>query len=181
MQFFAIAAIVGLTWFGSYNSLVSKKEAVTEAYANIDSQLKRRTDLIPNLVTTVKAYAKHETEVFDAVNKSRETMMSAKTISEKESADKDFTASINKLVAVAEAYPQLTSSTEYTGLMDELAGTENRINTARTDYNQNVKSYNTSLKLFPTSIIAKASGFTACEYFEVSESDKAPVKVDFSD
>lgn len=177
----AAAAVIIALLIGSYNSLVSSEASVEEKQADIDTQLKRRTDLIPNLVTTAKSYASHETAVFDAVNKARENLMGAGTMQEKAAADDQLTSALGGLVAIAENYPELKSDTVYIDLMDELSGTENRISTARTNYNEAVKKYNTGIRSFPKNIFAGMFGFERAEYFEASESDQQPVKVDLGE
>lgn len=160
---------------GGYNSLVSMQTEVEAQTSNIDTQLQRRNDLIPNLVNTVKGFTDHETAVFDAVTKARESMMSAGTMEEKAAANEEVTSALNRLIAVAEAYPELKSDTVYVGLMDELAGTENRIAYARTDYNAAVTRYNASIRKFPTVIFANLFGFTKAEFFEAAEgAEKVP-------
>lgn len=154
----------------SYNSLVSAQENVDNQAANIKAQLQRRVDLIPNLIQVVQNYTTHETEVFTAVTEARSAMMSAKTMPEMANANSEMSAALTSLVAVAEAYPELKSDTVYVGLMDELAGTENRIAVARTDYNAAVKSYNQSIRRFPAVLIARLFGFDSADYFEASES-----------
>lgn len=174
-----VAVIVVIAGFaGTYNSLVSKQADVEEGQANIDTQLKRRTDLIPNLVTTAKSYAAHETEVFDAVNEARQNLVNAGTMEEKAEADSQLTSALGNLVAIAENYPELKADTVYIDLMDELSGTENRISTARTAYNEKVKTYNTGIRSFPGNIFAGMFGFEKAEYFEVSAADSEPVTVD---
>lgn len=169
-----ILIIVGIP-VAAYNSVLSEQADVEEEMADIDTQLQRRADLIPNLVKTVKAYTSHESNVFREVTDAREAMISANTMSEKSEANDQVTSALNRLIAVAEAYPQLTSDKVYMGLMDELAGTENRISTARIDYNEDVKDYNLAIRRFPKSIIANIFGFRAADYFQSSDNaDNVP-------
>ncbi|MBR2185716.1 MAG: LemA family protein [Lachnospiraceae bacterium] len=177
----ALLAVVGIIvvliifFVGGYNSLVSKQTAVEEQAANIDTQLQRRADLIPNLVKTVKSFAEHETAVFDEVNKAREKLMSAGTMAEKSEANEEVTGALNKLIAIAESYPELKSDTVYVDLMDELAGTENRISYARQNYNAAAASYNKAIRMFPGALFAGMFGFEKAELFEAAEgAEKVP-------
>lgn len=175
---FFIVAIVAYVWL-SYNSLVTLNERIKEAISGIDVQLKRRTDLIPNLVETVKGYAKHEKEVFENVTKARSAMMKAEGPQEKGKASDMLTGALKSLFAVAEAYPNLQASENFKELQDELSDTENKISYSRQFYNSNVLAYNTKIKMFPSSLIARQFGFSEKEFFESEESDKKPVKVTF--
>ena len=164
-----IAAVLGilvLSYVGTYNGLVSKKENVTKQYSNLEVTLQRRADLIPNLVSTVKGYVAHENEVIDKVTTARQNLVNAKSIDEKQKANDELTNSLNALMVVVENYPDLKSSENFRSLQDELAGTENRISTARRDYNDAVNKYNSSIKKFPTNVIAGMSGFGEEKYFE---------------
>lgn len=175
---FFIVAIVAYVWL-SYNSLVTLNERIKEAISGIDVQLKRRTDLIPNLVETVKGYAKHEKEVFENVTKARSAMMKAEGPQEKGKASDMLTGALKSLFAVAEAYPNLQASENFKELQDELSDTENKISYSRQFYNSNVLAYNTKIKMFPSSLIARQFGFSEKEFFESEESDKKTVKVTF--
>ena len=175
----AVVAIVLLTVIGTYNSLVSKEVKVSEAMANIDTQLTRRAELIPNLVSTVKGFTEHETEVFDSVTKARENLLKATSVSGKAEASEEITSALGKLIAIAEAYPELKSDSVYIGLMDELAGTENRIAIARESYNKAAAIFNKSLRTFPSNIIAGMLGYNKAELFEASESAKEVPSVEF--
>lgn len=159
-----IVVLIGGCLIGSYNGLASSRENIASAQADIDTMLQRRADLIPNLVSTVKSFAAHETEVYDAVLEARTQLMNASTMQDKADAD----AALTQLNVVVEAYPELKSDTTYIGLMDELAGSENRISTARKDYNEVVRSYNQRIVTFPTSILANMFGFTKADYFEAA-------------
>lgn len=170
----AIIGIVILILAGglavSYNGLAGSRESVETAQADVDTMLQRRADLIPNLVSTVKSYAKHETEVFDKVLEARSQLMDADTMEEKAEADQQVESALNGLKVVVENYPELKSDTTYVSLMDELSGSENRISVARKDYNDAVKSYNTKLVKFPGNILGSVFGFEKASYFEASTS-----------
>ena len=174
-----IIAVILLSIIGGYNSLVSKEARVEQEAANIDTQLQRRADLIPNLVNTVKGYTNHETEVFAQVTEAREKLMSANTMAEKSAANDEVSTALGRLVAVAENYPELKSDTVYIDLMDELAGTENRIAKVRKDYNDAATSYNKAIKKFPGIIFAGAFGFEKVDLFEATEGATTPVTVNF--
>lgn len=173
-----VLAVIAYIWL-TYNSLVTLRERIKEAISGIDVQLKRRTDLIPNLVETVKGYAKHEKEVFENVTKARSAMMKADTLSDKAEADNMLTGALKTLFAVAEAYPTLQASENFKSLQEELSDTENKISYSRQFYNSNVLAYNTKIKMFPSSLIAGQFGFTEKEFFETEEAEKKPVKVTF--
>ena len=162
----AVILVIVMALVGTYNGLVSKKENITKQYSNLEVTLQRRADLIPNLVNTVKGYVAHENEVIDKVTEARQNLVNAKNIDEKQKANDELTSSLNALMVVVENYPDLKSSENFRSLQDELAGTENRISTARRDYNDAVNAYNSSIKKFPTSIIAGMSGFGEEKYFE---------------
>ena len=161
-----VGVLLVLILVTGYNGLAGGREDVNSAAADIDTMLQRRADLIPNLVSSVKSYAEHETEVFDAVLQARSELMSAGNMQEKANADSELDAALSRLNVVVEAYPELKSDTTYVGLMDELAGSENRISTARKDYNEAVRSYNRKLVTLPTSILAGMFGFEKADYFE---------------
>ena len=156
----------------TYNGMVSRSESVETASSQIDNQLQRRSDLIPNLVATVKQYASHETEIFTAVSEARTKLAGAGTISERADADAELNSALGRLIAIAEAYPDLKANTNFVQLQDELAGTENRIATARRDYNDAARSYNTYIRRFPNNIMAGMFDFERVEYFEASEQSK---------
>ena len=175
---FILIAIVAYIWL-TFNSLVTLSERIKEALSGIDVQLKRRTDLIPNLVETVKGYAKHEKEVFENVTKARSAMMKAEGPQEKGKASDMLSGALKSLFAVAEAYPTLQASENFKELQEELSDTENKISYSRQFYNSNVLAYNTKIKMFPSSLIAQQFGFSEKEFFETEDSEKAPVKVSF--
>ncbi len=164
------ALVLLLVWaISSYNGLVVKSESVQTAWSQIDNQLQRRNDLIPNLVETVKQYAAHESEVFAQVSEARSKLAGATTVEDMARADAEVTNALSRLLAIVENYPELKANENFIQLQDELAGTENRIAIARRDYNEAARSYNTSIRRFPTNIIAGIFGFERAQYFEASE------------
>ncbi len=162
-----------------YNSLVTAKVRISEALSHIDVQLKRRTDLIPNLVETVKGYAKHERELFENVTKARASLMQAKGTQEKAQANNELSNTLKSLFAVAENYPNLKASDNFKELQEELSDTENKIAYSRQFYNSTVLDYNTKIVKFPSNLFASAFHFQPAEFFEAEESDKKPVNVKF--
>ena len=165
----AVIVIIGGALISGYNGLVTGREAVENAESNIDTYLQRRADLIPNVVSTVKSFAKHETEVFDKVLEARQALVNAKSPEEKANADAQLDTALQGINVIVENYPELKSDTTYVALMDELEGSENRIAVARKDYNDTVKDYNNKVIRFPGSIVANLFGFEKAEYFEASE------------
>ncbi len=172
-----ILLIGGCTVIGIRNGLINKEETISQQYSEIDNQLQRRYDLIPNLVATVKGYAKHESEVFKNIADARAAMFSAKGVNAKAEAEANMNAALSRLMAVAENYPDLKANQNYIRLMDELAGTENRIAVARKRYNDSVKEFNTSIRQFPGNMF----GFEKKEYFNPPAKGKMEVapKVEF--
>ena len=164
-----LVVILGIALISANNNLVSMEAEVDAAFANIDTNLQRRADLIPNLVNTVKGYAAHEQEAIDSVTEARAKLTGASTVEEKAAADSALSTALNNLLVVVENYPDLKASANFTQLADELAGTENRIAVARRDYNDAVQSYNTAIRKFPTSLVAGLFGFTQKDYFQASE------------
>lgn len=163
----------------SYNGLVKQEEAVNTAYSDISVQLQRRNDLIPNLVSTVKGYAAHETQVYADVASARSKLMASSTVADTAAADQEVTSSLNRLLAIAEAYPELKANENFLSLQDQLEGTENRISVARRDYNQAAKSYNTKIRSFPTSVMAGIFGFEKKQLFEAAEGAETVPEVSF--
>lgn len=157
-------------WIGTYNSLVVLKNRIDAAWGQIDVQLKRRYDLIPNLVETVKGYASHEKETFERVIKARNAGMSAGNVKDQAEAENMLTGALKSIFALAEAYPELKANENFKLLQEELAGTESKIAYARQHYNDTVMMYNTKIQQFPANIIAGASGFNQREFFEVEDS-----------
>ena len=149
-----------------YNGLAGSREDVASAAANVDTMLQRRSDLIPNLIDSVKSYAAHETAVFDAVLEARKELMEAQDMQQKAVADSKLDAALGNMNVTLEAYPKLKSDTVYIGLMDELSGSENRISTARHDYNEAVRRYNHKLVTLPGSLLGAVFGFEKADYFE---------------
>ncbi len=175
-----IIAVIILSLIGTYNGLVTKKEKVTTQYSNLEVTLQRRADLIPNLVNTVKGFVAHENEVIDKVTTARQNLVNAKTIDEKQKANDELTSSLNALMVIVENYPDLKSSDNFRTLQDELAGTENRIATARRDYNDAVNAYNSSIQKFPNNVLAGMFGFSKEKYFEADVKAQEVPSVNFN-
>lgn len=176
--FAGLLLIGGIAGCNTYNSLITKNEACDEKWAEIDNMLKRRADLIPNLVETVKGFAKQEKEVFATVSQARSQLLNAKGVKEKGSAAGSFDSAISRLLMISERYPDLKSNQNFLRLQDELAGTENRIAVARTRYNEAVKEINTAIKRFPGVLVAGMAGASQKEYFEITNpEDKETPKV----
>lgn len=179
----AVAGLLVVTLIAIYNGLVKSKIRVDEAWSDITVQLKRRVDLIPNLVETVKGYATHEKSVFEEVTKARSAMTGATGVAETAAADNMLTGALKSLFAVAEAYPDLKANTNFQDLQAELVDTEDKIQAARRFYNASVRDFNTKVKVFPTVIFASMLGFKEREFFELEESEQAaaqkPVDVKF--
>ncbi|HSX41615.1 MAG TPA: LemA family protein [Candidatus Saccharimonadales bacterium] len=175
----AILAVILIGVIGVYNSLIQSKNRTDEAWSDINVQLKRRYDLIPNLVTTVKGYATHESKVFSDVSAARSAAMGATGMADKAQAENQLAGTLKSLFAVAEAYPQLKANENFKALQDELVDTEDKIQAARRFYNGNVRDFNTKLQVFPTNLFGGMLGFKAREFFGVdnqAEIDK-PVEV----
>ena len=175
----AIIVIIGGMLISGYNGLVTKQENVTTALSNLDVNLQRRADLVPNLVSTVKGYAAHETEIIEKVTEARAKLAGANSVAEKSEANDELSSALNSLMIVVENYPDLKSSQNFINLSDELAGTENRIATSRRDYNTAVQTYNTSIKRFPTNILAGMFNFSEATYFEANEGSQEVPSVSF--
>lgn len=163
----------------TYNRLITLRERIKEALSSIDVQLKRRFDLIPNLLETVKGYAKHEKEIFENVTKARSSLMKAETPHEKAQANNMLEGALKSLFAVAEAYPDLKASANFGKLQEELSDTENKISYSRQFYNSNVLEYNTMIKSFPTNLLSGIFGFTSEEFFQTDAEERKNVKVSF--
>lgn len=175
----AILVLFTLYLFFLYNSLVTSKVRVDEAWSGIDVQIKRRTSLIPNLVETVKGYAKHEKEVFENVTKARSVLLSASGAREAAQAENMLTQALKTLFAVAENYPDLKASQNFLELQEELSDTETKIAASRQFYNTNVMDYNTKLKVFPNVFLARLFNFKEAEFFEAEEEARKEPKVSF--
>lgn len=165
---------------GTYNSLVTMDESVKGAWAQVENQLQRRYDLIPNYVETVKGYAKHEKEVFIKVTEARSKVAGAKNISEKIETNNQLSSALARLLVVVERYPDLKANTNFIRLQDELAGTENRIAVERRRFNEAVKAFNIKIRSFPTNMIAGMFGFEKATFFEVPKERQEAPKVKFS-
>ncbi|MGE4282395.1 MAG: LemA family protein [Clostridia bacterium] len=164
---------------GSYNSLVTASENIDGKWSQIETNLQRRADLIPNLVETVKGYAAHEKEILSDIAEARSRLIGASGPEEVAGANNELTSALGRLLAISEAYPELKADANFRQLMDELAGTENRIARARQEYNDSVQAYNARVKRFPTLIIAGIFGFDQREYFEADEGSRIPPEVNF--
>jgi LemA protein len=174
-----VAAVLVIYVWATYNTLVTARMRIQEALAQIDVQLKRRTDLIPNLVETVKGYAKHEKGVLENVTKARSALMHAETVQEKAEANNFLSDTLKSLFAVSENYPDLKASANFLSLQEELSDTENKIAYSRQFLNSNVLDYNTKIQLFPNSIVANIFNFKEAEFFAADEADRKNVKVEF--
>lgn len=174
-----IILVIGGWLLMSYNSLVTLRNRVREAWSQIDVQLKRRASLIPNLVETVKGYAKHEKEVFEQVTKARSALMGAGDPHEKAAANDMLTGALKSLFAVAEAYPNLRASENFKDLQDEISDTETKVAASRQFYNTNVLDLNNTIEMFPTVLIASIFGFKKEEFFKATEEEKKDIQVKF--
>ncbi len=176
----AVVIIVILWIIGAFNGLVTLKNRAKEAWADIDVQLKRRYDLIPNLVETVKGYATHERELFEKVTQARANAMGASGITAKADAENMLSSTLKSLFAVSEAYPDLKASTNFLQLQNELTDTEDKIQAARRFYNTNVRDLNIKIESFPANLIAGSFGFKQMELFQTAnEAERQPVAVKF--
>jgi LemA protein len=177
--FAAVVVVLGLTSGCSYNKFSTQEEAITGQWAQVENQLQRRNDLIPNLVETVKGVAQQEQAVFGAIADARARMAGARTPEEKIAAANAETSALGRLFVVVENYPQLRSNEQFARLMDELAGTENRLSTERMRYNDRVREYNTARRRFPANVTAGIFGFKEHPYFEAPADAKAVPKINF--
>ncbi|MCB2293222.1 LemA family protein [Clostridium algoriphilum] len=176
----AIFLVITMPIIGGYNKIVSLDQKVKVTEGNIDTQLQRRSDLIPNLVQTVKGYASQEKDIFIKVAEARAKLAGAKTVPDKAQADSELGSAVSRLLVIVEKYPDLKSSQNFRDLTVALEGTENRIGISRQDYNKSVDNYNTTIKKFPTSIIAGIFNFDDKPYYKASEAAKVVPKVDFT-
>ena len=182
MLFFIVLAVLVLWFVFSYNGFVSLRNRSKEAWADIDVQLKRRYDLIPNLVNAVKGYATHESQAFEKVSQARSAAMQAGTPAQKGEAENALSGTLKSLFAISEAYPELKANTNFLQLQNELSDTENKIQAARRFYNGNVRDLNTKIESFPSNLISLIFHFSKMEFFELDASDSAaknPVEVKF--
>ena len=181
--YIVLAIIVAFALFliYKYNGFISLKNRAQEAWADIDVQLKRRYDLIPNLVNTVKGYATHEAGTFEKITEARSKAMQAGTLAEKGEAENVLTGTLKSLFAISEAYPDLKANTNFMELQRELSDTENKIMASRRFYNGNVRDFNTGVQTFPGNLIAGMFKFTSLEFFELEQdsAEKNPVSVSF--
>jgi LemA protein len=177
-----LAVVIAIALIAIYNGLVTRQKRVDNAWSQIDVQLKRRADLIPNLIETVKGYAKFEKKVLTEVTAARTAVLGAKSPKESAKAENMLSGALKTIFAVAEAYPTLKASENFKGLQEEFAATENKIAYARQFYNDSAMEFNTAIAVFPNNAVAGMFGFSKPrEYFEVADSDKKVVKADFSD
>ena len=176
----AVLVLVAATLSGcSYNKFTTQEEAIKAAWAEVQNQIQRRSDLIPNLVETVKGYASHEEGVFKEIADSRSKLLAAKTPEETIQAANQQSSALGRLLVIAENYPNLKANEQFNRLSDELAGTENRLSVARMRYNARLQEYNTATKKFPGNVTAKMFGFKEYPYYEAPPSSQAAPKVDF--
>jgi LemA protein len=175
----AILVLLVLYVIVSYNSLVRVRNRTDDSWSQIDVQLRRRYDLIPNLVETVKGYAAHERQTFEAVTQARTQGMNAQGVAEQAQAENMITGALKSLFAVAEAYPELKANQNFLALQEELTATEGRISYARQFYNDTVLKLNTKVQTFPTNVLAGMFGFKTREYFEADDTSRGPVTVQF--
>ena len=177
-----LLVVVGGIWFvRQQNRLVTLEESVDAAWSEIDNQLQRRSDLIPNLVATVQGFADQEQEVFGQIADARARLAGAQGVSETAESYEELQGALSRLLVVVESYPQLRSNENFIRLQDELAGTENRISVARRRYNEVVQQFNTRIRLFPTRMVANRLGYEEREYFEISEAAREVPTVNFGD
>lgn len=174
-----LGVFVVLYFIFAYNQLVKLRTRTKEAFSDIDVQLKRRYNLIPNLVETVKGYAAHEKEVFEKVTEARTRAMGAQSVAERAQAENALSQTLKSLFAVAENYPELKASTNFLELQRELRDTEDKIQAARRFYNANVRDLNIKIQTFPTNIVASLFGFKKMEFFEAEEGEREVVRVKF--
>ena len=174
-----VVVVLILVIISTYNSLVSLRNMVRDQWAQIDVQLKRRFDLIPNLIETVKGYTKHESETLENIVKVRNTYASANTPQEAMEADGELNKAVSRLFALAESYPDLKANTNFLQMQDELKETENKIASARQFYNDVVLRYNNKIQMFPSNIVAGLFGFKTEAFFEANKEEKENVKVKF--
>ncbi len=175
-----LLVVIMVSWYVSArNSLVEMEEQVSASWSEVENQLKRRSDLIPNLVDTVKGFAAQEEEIFTSIADARARLAGAETVEETAEGTRELNSALSRLLVVVENYPELRSNENFLRLQDELAGTENRIAVARRRYNERVRQFNTRIRMLPTSLVASQLGFEAKTYFEVDDEDLEVPEVDF--
>ncbi|HWQ74910.1 MAG TPA: LemA family protein [Syntrophomonas sp.] len=174
-----VLAVLVIAGISGYNRLVALNEKVDSSWSQVENQLQRRADLIPNLVSTVKGFASQEKSILNTIAESRSKLIGAQSVSEKAAANDELNSALSRLLVVVENYPQLKSDANFRQLMDDLAGTENRLAVARKDYNDNVQIYNTKIKTFPNVIWAGMMGFEPRDYFKAAESANQVPEVNF--
>ena len=175
-----IVGVVILWWIATYNRMIVLRNRIENAWSQVDVQLRRRYDLIPNLVETVKGYAAHERQTFEEVTKARQAGIDARTVQDQAAAENMISQALKRLFAVAEAYPQLRATENFQQLQEELSGTESKIAYARQFYNDTVLSYHNLIQAFPAKIVAGMGGFQKRDYFEIEEAEaRGPVQVQF--
>jgi LemA protein len=175
-----VLAVIALTMSGcSYNRFTTQEEAIKGAWGEVQNQIQRRNDLIPNLVETVKGYATHEESIFKEIADSRSKLLAAKSPEETIQAANQQSSALGRLLAVVENYPNLKANEQFNRLMDEVSSTENRLTTARMRYNERIQEYNTTRRKFPSNMTAKVFGFKEYPYYEAPPSSQAAPKVDF--
>lgn len=175
----AVVVLAAIVFVVMYNRLVRDRNRIDNAWSQIDVQLRRRYDLIPNLVETVKGYAAHERQTLEAVIQARQRGIDASTVAEQAEAENLITGALRQLFALSEAYPDLKANQNFLSLQEEVTSTEDRIAYARQFYNDRVLSYNTKIQSLPTNMIAGMFGFSAREYFETEDESRGPVNIEF--
>lgn len=175
----ALVVLLGIWGVSSYNGLVSMHEQVSSSWAQVDAQLQRRADLIPNLVNTVKGYAAHEEKAVADVSSARSRLLNASSPESRMEANGELSSALGRLLMISENYPNLKANQNFLALQDELAGTENRIAVSRRDYNNIVQNYNAKIRSFPTNLFAGMFGFRDAPYFQADKDAKTAPKVQF--
>lgn len=174
------ALVLSFFWYQSIkNRLINLEESIESSWAQVENQLQRRFDLIPNLVSTVKGYTKHEKEVFTNIAEARSKLSGSRTVSQRVQASNGLESALSRLLMIVERYPDLKANQNYTRLMDELSGTENRLSVERRRFNENVKVYNRTIRKFPYRLIASREGFEKANYFKVTQEAMVTPKVTF--
>lgn len=176
-----LLVVLGLILVPSYNKFVTLEENIDQSYAQVENQLQRRLDLIPNLVSTVKGFASHEKEIISDIAESREKLAGAQGAQEQAEANSELSGALSRLLVVVENYPDLKANENFRQLMDELSGTENRLSVARKDYNDEVATFNKKVKRFPGKLVASIFGFDEKEYFKADAAASETPNVDFGD